>query len=366
MPWIRGELKHKLAVHSPVALARSVRMTDTKQLATRYVFVDTQAYVAAAFDWTGPHLGKLANLCRDGTLKLLTSSITRREINRKIEERLDEAIAQAQKHRAALANGGLDLELLRDRQQLLAASLKCFEVFLREAKAIEVPLDVSLDTVLDDYFNVAPPFSKQKGKEFPDAFVGASLVAWLRANGQQAYVVSADPDWRSFCGLHDSLIHAKTLSDVISLAIVSAETHAALVKKIKASRTLMEKLEKELRDLKPRPERGLGRREPPAGLWVRGPGDIISAKVLGINDVNVIDSSPPSFACEIEFEAELNIRATVVDETNTTIDAYTQKIAVQRSFVAVVELLFGLGADDVVIEKIHDLADQLVIRREDL
>jgi len=339
---------------------------NSTHLETPFVFIDTQAYVASGFHWTGTHLGKLAGLCGDGTLKLLIASITQREVIRKIEEGLDEAIVRTQKHRTALANGGVDLELLKDRQQLLARSLKRFEVFLRAANAIEVPLDVSLDAVLDDYFSVTPPFSKEKRKEFPDAFAGVSLVAWLRLNNQRAYVVSADPDWKAFCGLHHSLIHARTISDVISRAIISAETHAALVRKIEASQALKEKLEQELRNLKPRPARGLGRREPPAGLWVRGPGDVTSARLLGITDVNVIDSSPPDFACEIEFEAELNIRAMVVDETDTTMEAETRNIPVERSFVAVVELLFGLSANDVVIQKIHDMADQLVIRREDL
>jgi len=65
---------------------------NSTHLETPFVFIDTQAYVANAFDWYGIHLGKLATLCSDGTLKLLMTTITRREIIRKIEEGLDEAI----------------------------------------------------------------------------------------------------------------------------------------------------------------------------------------------------------------------------------------------------------------------------------
>jgi hypothetical protein len=342
-------------------------MTDTEHLITPYVFVDTQAFVANRLDWTGIQLGKLASLCSAGTLKLLMPSITRREVIRKIEEGLDEAIEQTKKHRIALGNSGLNLEPLGDRQKLLAEAIKRFDLFLSMAQATDVPIQVSLEAVLDDYFNVVPPFSKRKGKEkeFPDAFVGASLVAWLCRHGERAYVVSADGDFLEFCDRHHSLIYAKSISEVISRANVSEETRAALARKVQESRVLFEKLEEELRHLRPPPERGLGRRWPP-GLWVRGRSEVTSARVLGITDVNVIDSSPPSYACEIEFEAELNIRAMVLNETDTTIEGDAQNIAVERSFVAIVELLFGPSADDVVIEKIHDLADQLVIRREDL
>lgn len=327
------------------------------------MFVDTQAYVGNDFYWQGGHLGKLSELCSDGMLKLLVPSITRREVIRKIEEGLDEAIERTKKFRTALSNGGIDMELLGDRQKLLANTIGHFQSFLQITSAIEVPTEVSLDAVLDDHFAFAPPFSKAKRNEFRDAFVGASLVAWLKAHGQRAYVVSADPDWKAFCDLHHSLIYAKTIPDVISHAIVSAETHTALARKIDADPVLREKLEEALRYVRPPPERGLGRRWPP-GLWVRGRSEVISAKVLGITGVNVIDSSPPSFACEIEFEAELRIRAMVVDEAETTIDADTRNLVVERSFVAVVELLFG--DDMLTIERVHDLADQLVIRREDL
>src|SRR6266446_3640012 len=215
---------------------------NSTHLETPFVFIDTQAYVANAFGWHGIHLGKLATLCSDGTLKLLMTTITRREIIRKIEEALDEAIERTKKYKTVLSNGGLNVELLDDRQTLLANAIDRFLAFLRTAQAIEVPINVSLEAVLDDYFASSPPFAKRKGKEFPDAFAGASLVAWLRRSGNTAYVVSGVGDFEALCERHSCLIYAKSISEVLSRASVAADIHAALAREIDSSQTVKDKL----------------------------------------------------------------------------------------------------------------------------
>jgi hypothetical protein len=328
-------------------------------LETPFVFIDTQAYVANGFDWQGLHFAKLVTLAHDGTLRLLITSITRREIQQKIAEGLDEAIDRTRKHRTALHNAGIDVQILGDRAAMLSNAHRQFDAFLQRANVVDIPLEASLDEIFDDYFASRPPFSKRKGKEFPDAFAGASLVAWLRKTRNSAYVVSGDGDFEAFCDQHTSLIYAKSISEIISRASVSAEIHAALVRQIDSNLMLKDKLSDAL----------AGRSALTPSHWPRSArGRVGKVKVLGILSVNVIDSARPSFACELEFEAELSILLNVLDELEPMAPhSYFREIAITRSFVAVAEILFDPAqGEGLFVETVFVMGDEIEIDRDDL
>jgi PIN domain len=328
-------------------------------LETPFVFIDTQAYVANAFDWHGLHFAKLVTLAHDGTLRLLITSVTRREIQQKIAEGLDEAIDRTRKYRTALYNAGINVEILRDRDTMLSNAHRQFEAFLQRANVVDIPLEASLDAVFDDYFAARPPFSKRKGKEFPDAFAGASLVAWLLKTRNSAYVVSGDGDFEAFCAGHTSLIYAKSISEIISRASVSAEIHAALVREIDSDLGLKDKLADAL----------AGRSARTPSHWPRSArGRVDKAKVLGILSVNVIDSARPSFACELEFESELSISLNVLDESEPMAPhSYFRDVVVTRSFVAVAEIQFDPAqGEGLFVETVFVGGDEIEIDREDL
>ena len=112
--------------------------SSRSHLKTEFVFIDTQAYVANAFDWHGSHLAKLAELTHDGTVKLLITSVTRREVHRKIEESIDRALERIWKSRTALRNAGLNVDILNDRNKMLSNALREFESFLDRAHIVEI------------------------------------------------------------------------------------------------------------------------------------------------------------------------------------------------------------------------------------
>jgi hypothetical protein len=139
-------------------------------LQTQWVFLDTEVFVAHRFMFeTGP-LKRLVDLSAAGTVHLVITDATAREVRKKIEDHVDEARGGIEKKLAgapavrALIDPALfatlDAAALRD--QLFAK----FEEFLTNSKAERLPhLDEAVKQVLDDYFDLEPPFGKgDKGR----------------------------------------------------------------------------------------------------------------------------------------------------------------------------------------------------------
>jgi hypothetical protein len=87
-------------------------MTDSdsvQHLLTRYVFIDTEAFRKARFDWTGRMLSKLVEFAKQGHLRLLTTEVTKREITSRLRELLADAAAALKKHEIVLRQAGAGL-----------------------------------------------------------------------------------------------------------------------------------------------------------------------------------------------------------------------------------------------------------------
>ncbi|MGH1399522.1 MAG: PIN domain-containing protein, partial [Alphaproteobacteria bacterium] len=96
-------------------------------------------------------------------------------------------------------------------------------------KVINVDLSADIDGVLNDYFDMKPPFSSKKQSEFPDAIVLSSLENWCKS-WRKLYIVSGDPDFENFCSNSKNLIHINSLPDFITKALVSKEFQEKLYK----------------------------------------------------------------------------------------------------------------------------------------
>lgn len=104
-----------------------------------------------------------------------------------------------------------------------------FERFLKEVRAIEVPLTGDLNELFYDYFERNPPFSEKKKTEFPDAIVIGSLKNFASKIEKKVYVVSGDNDLRACCVEESNLIHAQSINGIISRATVTQKLHGDLL-----------------------------------------------------------------------------------------------------------------------------------------
>ena len=331
-------------------------------LETPYVFVDAQAYIANGCDWSGTHLGSLLELAREGSLKLLYTMVTRREVLRQIDEKVKDALHRATKVRAMIGNAGLDLTPLND-EQMSRRSAAAFDSYLKAADALEVPTAANLDKLLDDYFERRPPFSSQKPKEFPDAIVGASLIEWSKGERHPIYVVSADPDFEGYCAANSSLILLKSIPDLLSRAVVSRELLDDLAQRLRESGFVREMLAE-----------ALARRPVTTPMLSSYPlsarGSVEKAKITSVGTVNVVARTPKSLICEFEFDAELSLSLTIQDLGENPLSwiskSYGGHPVINRSLAATINADRAPGQAGFSFEKVGLVDNEIVVKASEL
>lgn len=195
-------------------------------LVTKYVFIDTQIYVASNFDYRGGRLRRFADLARAGKVLPITTDLTVREILSNIEERVGIATGVLQRLRdkgRILENASTPsfANVFGDYNQaaVIADLSKQLDVYHDDGEFRRLSIDPRITpTVLDSYFAKRPPFGLEKKKsEFPDAFVVETLRAFCRSEGTQLYIVSGDSDMQSVCGGDTPFISLESLEQVFEL-----------------------------------------------------------------------------------------------------------------------------------------------------
>lgn len=277
-----------------------------QDLQTPYVFIDTEAFVRAQCDWDGKLLSRLVHFTKQGSLRLLTTEITKREVYGYLDERLREAINAAKKHEVVFSQAGISSVVGQLIDPDASRRLKqAFEQFLSATQAIDVPTACSLDQLFADYFTLKPPFTTRKKSEFPDAVVIASLRAWCAKTKAKAYVASNDRDLENCCSAAGPLIYATSIEDIISRATVSQELHDALQEALSDCEGLKDWLAEKLRKLAV--ERGDLRLR-------RFSGTVDDVYDINVCSLNVLEREGTRFTCEIEFEAGLDVSLSVEEK----------------------------------------------------
>lgn len=85
------------------------------------------------------------------------------------------------------------------------------EHFIVEA----LPLVGSLEDVVDWYFQIQQPFSEQKKKEFPDAFILSALESYHKEHQTNIAVVSGDGDFERACLVRRYIVHYPSLEKYV-------------------------------------------------------------------------------------------------------------------------------------------------------
>ncbi|MEP9358148.1 PIN domain-containing protein [Sphingomonas sp. KR3-1] len=211
-------------------MSKSDGKRSSARLKTPWVFIDTQAFRSANINWNARSWGRFAELSRTGMIRPITTSITKREVDRRIVEALRDAETAVTKNRVIFdqLHPGLMLDSDHDRRE--AALLDAFHTYLQKARFLEIALTAEPGAIFDSYFARTPPFSDGKKDEFPDAFVLHSLRNWLDETRNSLYVVSDDKDMRTFCESDDRLISVESLNAFLS----AAQAHGALLSNIQS------------------------------------------------------------------------------------------------------------------------------------
>lgn len=200
---------------------------DVREGQIKAITLDTNIFCKYHFNFESGLLNELKQFS-DSSVNLIISKIVQQEILSKLTERSHEiqrkiklCLEDAQKN---FLIDSLDFENISDavfkesnfRKRVFERlenfkSLTSFHIVEND--------DISIDDLLDKYFNHESPFKNIKNKkhEFPDAIALMSLEIWADDNETKVIVVSDDNDWEEFCKNTSKLICINDLGKALEL-----------------------------------------------------------------------------------------------------------------------------------------------------
>lgn len=169
-----------------------------------YVFIDTGIYEEGLFVESGS-LKMLYDAASEGRITILLPEITERETKCHINKRANEEKKKLEKISGSILKAipALKEKLessIVDAEHAADELEKLFLDKLQKAKVCRVPIQPTLDvqSIVESYFNLKPPFSDKKSSEFPDAIVLKSLEQWCEENKHECIILSTDGDMKSY------------------------------------------------------------------------------------------------------------------------------------------------------------------------
>lgn len=177
------------------------------------VTIDTNILDAAKYDLSdGSTLQLLKNYVDDGILKVVLSNIVVRESKKHLAKQVKRVCGIARKLRTEVLQESTEhlvnyvglnrlLEISKDKDALIQKSEELFDNFIREINAEILDTDlINLETIIDDYFEINPPFEEgeKKRKEFPDAFI-ADQIRKRFGETEDVAIVSNDSGFKKAC-----------------------------------------------------------------------------------------------------------------------------------------------------------------------
>lgn len=188
-----------------------------------YVFLDTNIYIGASFSFGNPHLKKLSELVSDGEINLLSCSTCKGEVEKHIKSDLKKAIKDLNKvlkmkEFASLRNEYLYKERLTKMEEdsTIEFVINNFRDFLFKNNATMFSLEgVSIEEIMQDYFEQKAPFEMKKPNEFKDAIMIKALKLYQSKLGEDIVVISADNGFRHAFAGNNNFIAFEKITDFL-------------------------------------------------------------------------------------------------------------------------------------------------------
>lgn len=177
------------------------------------VTIDTNILDAAKYDLSeGSTLQLLKNYVDEGIIKVVLSNIVVRESKKHLAKQVKKVCGIARKLRTEVLQESTEhlinyiglnrlLEIEKDKNTLIKKSEELFDNFIQEINAEILGTDlINLDGIIDDYFEINPPFEEgeKKRKEFPDAFI-ADQIRKRFGETEDVAIVSNDNGFKRAC-----------------------------------------------------------------------------------------------------------------------------------------------------------------------
>lgn len=168
-----------------------------------YIYIDTCVFIRESFFKKSRCVFRLFDLAEQGWIRILMPEIAKREWIKHFTEKTFLKFEEVEKKAVLMGNTINANEFVQSHKGLTASYYtliqSTFDGHLKRASVEIIPTSYANDTleaVVDRYFNKEKPFGgKGKEKEFPDAFILASLEKYALEHGiSQIKVFSTDSD----------------------------------------------------------------------------------------------------------------------------------------------------------------------------
>jgi hypothetical protein len=336
----------------------------TKTLETHNIFIDTEIFKRANFNYNSESFQKLISLVQGKKAYIFLTDVTVNEVKSNIKQDVRAARGAI---RSLRKNPGIPILLnllegpikevvfgklnVEDVTNLL---VKQFEEFQEAVSAKIISVEgISVSEILDQYFSQKAPFGEGKKKdEFPDAFALAALRRWCDENKEKIYIISGDGDMASACEVGGPLISLSSLEAFLDL-VASQEALYTY-----ATNLLETKLDFIIKEIK----EGF----PEIGIWVDEPeGEVLEVQVQRIEILNKylvsLEENNALFQIRADVEymakityADLVVEEVVVHQTQETIER-------ERIISVEVSLLFDTQDDSAFQIEHVDIKDKDII-----
>jgi hypothetical protein len=281
------------------------------------VLIDTNIFDKHAYHFTSAQIAKFAELAKLKKMTLLLPDALEREIIRHIKEKSSQAQSALKKARREAhflpkwSHWPTDARIELAKDEIETAAMKEWHEFLKHFKVEKLGYgDIDMKQVMDWYDQKQPPFGDgPKQKEFPDAFIMSSTVAYAKKRKTKVAVVSEDGDVKRFCTNHPDVICFPDLPTLTESIIAATQAQIANIKAALAANPakLKDAIGEDFADRMFYPE------EDPDG-------DVsdVTVKSIKLSDVRLIELDEDY--CTIAFNAEVEFLAFVsYDDPDTMV-----------------------------------------------
>lgn len=281
------------------------------------VLIDTNIFDRHAYYFKSAQIAKFTELAKIKKFTLLLPDALEREVIRHIKEKSSQAqsaLKKARREAHFLPKWGqwpTDAKIKSAKDEIEIAAMKEWHEFLKHFKVVKIGYgDIDMKQVMDWYDHKQPPFGDgAKQKEFPDAFIMASTVAYAKTKKIKVAVVSDDGDVKMFCTSHADLNYFPDLPALTETIIAATKAQIAAIKAALAANPaeVIKAIEEDFTD------RGFYPEEDPEGEV-----SDVTVKSVNLSDVRLIDLEEES--CTIAFNAEVEFSAFVsYDDPDTMV-----------------------------------------------
>lgn len=166
----------------------------------RYIFLDTNIYIDSRYSFENPRMKKLSEYINREHIHLLVCNVLIGEVEKHINNDLGCAISELNKVLKMKEFAPIRYELVyKERMEKISEKeiidfvIAKFHDFLTRNNKLSFTLDgISVEEVMQDYFNQNPPFEMSKPKEFKDAIMIKALKNYQKSIDENIVVISND------------------------------------------------------------------------------------------------------------------------------------------------------------------------------